>query len=205
MPLAALAFAQAVPGQSLRIVSPANGTVVHPGQSFRVAVSIARAFQQVLLMGESWIGASQMLASGPYEFTVRVPAKVAEARIYTLFAVGLIGPGQIANSAPLLLDTEPRSKPISLEIQEYPYGLEFQQIGDSSSLLVEGKFSDASTMDMSQSTMTTYVSVTPAIATVDKYGTVTAIANGKTTITVNGVWRIPVTVGAESQQRKEQR
>jgi hypothetical protein len=59
----------------------------------------------------------------------------------------------------------------SLKIQGYPEGFEFQQIGDKSSLLVVGKFSDGSTMYMTQSTMTTYASAAPAIATVDQYGT----------------------------------
>jgi hypothetical protein len=113
----------------------------------------------------------------------------------------MIGPSNIVGSEPIILDVEPRSKPASLKIQGYTYGFEFQEIGDKSSLLVVGSFRDGSTMYMTQSTMTTYVSAAPAIATVDKYGTVTAVANGKTTITVDGVWRIPVTVRAEPRLR----
>ena len=196
---AVLACTQALSAQSLRIGSPASGTVVHPGESVPVTVNITGTFQQVGVIGE--IGTSQMLATGPYDFWVLVPANIPEARVYNLTAVGMIGPSNIVGSEPMILDVEPRSKPASLKIQGYPYGFEFQEIGDKSSLLVVGRFRDGSTMYMTQSTIPPTFPLRPPLLPWINMERLPQLPTARLRSQVDGVWRIPVTVRVEPQLR----
>jgi hypothetical protein len=56
--------------QSVSIMSPSSGAVVNPGQTVNVSVTVSGTFQQVFLIGERWLGFSQILSSAPYQFSV---------------------------------------------------------------------------------------------------------------------------------------
>jgi len=94
-PVALLCCAIGVlPAQTLQITSPADGTVVSPGQvvTVTVAASPASAFQAVVLVGGDAIGFSQVLSAPPYQFSLQIPAGTRPRR-YPLTAEGMTAPG----------------------------------------------------------------------------------------------------------------
>jgi hypothetical protein len=91
----------------LQITSPANGTVVHPGQTVTVVVTrnSGDAFTQVFVEGRD-LGSSRPLSAPPYQLSLTIPPKIA-AGSHDIRAYG-IRPGQNAGeSKPLDLDVEP--------------------------------------------------------------------------------------------------
>jgi len=65
---------------SLRITSPAEGTVFHPGESLKVNVEASGKFQQVIIVGWGPIGFSTPLSSPPYEFTIKIPDGISPGK-----------------------------------------------------------------------------------------------------------------------------
>jgi hypothetical protein len=185
-----------LPAQTLQITSPADGTVVSPGQvvTVTVAASPASAFQAVVLVGGDAIGFSQVLSAPPYQFSLQIPAGTRPRR-YPLTAEGTTAPGQGTNSDPITLVVERPDNPVSLSAQ--PAVMSFHLAGDQCPLRIVGTFPDGSLVDVDESTYIAYQSDTPGVATVDGDGHVTAVAAGTANITATyaGVsTTVPVTV-----------
>jgi hypothetical protein len=182
---------------TLRMTSPPDGTVVNPGQSFKVTVeaSPASAFKFVGLLGwgSAHITATpEMSTSPPYEFTVLIP-KVIRPGSYRLGAGGLPLPGQgkpvrdadhpePVYSAQITLIVERADDPVRLEI--YPPIVRLQQ-GRKGFLSVTGVFADGEQVDLKESTGTIYTSDSPKVVTVDPKSVVNAIGPGSAKITVS--------------------
>ena len=178
--------------QSLQITSPADGTVVAPGQSVAVHVTATGGpFQQVVVMGGGPIPWSQFLTAPPYDFTIQIPSNISPRR-YSLTASGYTAPGQGAESEPIGIVVEPAEDPTSLSIQPSSVSM---WVGDVAPLRVIGRFRSGPERNMTLSGRITYGSESPAIATVDNFGRITAVAPGNTVVGVNG-YRVPVTVAA---------
>ncbi len=188
--------AGSVSAQSLQITSPADGTMVNPGQSLTVTVSAMGTFQQVILIGGDPIGFSQPLSAPPYQFTIQIPSHIVPGR-YQLTADGATAPGQGAASDPITLVVERADAPVSLRAQ--PALLHFSAAGQKGYLRVIGTFADGTTTDLTKSGLTTYTS--PAsVATAGTYGIVTASA-GPTAGVIQVAYAslsvfVPVTVDA---------
>jgi hypothetical protein len=157
----------AQPQPSLRITSPTDGTEVHPGDSLKVTVTASGTFQQVFLVGGDPIGFSQPLLAPPYEFTIQIPSHIRPDR-YLLTADGFTSPGQRSPSDPITLVVERSDAPVSLKV--FPSLLRLSE-GGKGYISVSGVFADGQTVNLTQSTLTSYTSNAPGIVAVEATNT----------------------------------
>jgi Bacterial Ig domain/IPT/TIG domain len=186
-------FVGLLQAQTLQITSPVDGAVVRPGQTLTISVSASppSAFQSMIIIGQGPLGYSQILTGPPYQFSLQVPADISPRR-YRITADGVTAPGQGASSPSVTLSVERADSPVSLKTE--PSVLQFRMVGDLCPLHVIGSYADGTETDITESLSTTYASNDPAIATVNSFGVVTAMAPGTTRIVVNGSYSLPVTV-----------
>lgn len=203
---------------TLRIASPPEGAIVNAGQVLTVAVeaSPANAFKQIIIIGGSPIGFSQVLEQPPYKFTLPIPLEITPRRGgYMITADGILAPGQGASSVPVSIHLERADMPISLIPGDYYLNsgaypsttsmhvyrsLRLSKVGWAEMLYVLGIFPDRKQVDLSESSYLKYSSDNPRVAKVDDMGTVlaTGIGSAKITITYRSKSVIvPVTVGPE--------
>jgi uncharacterized protein YjdB len=167
--------------QNLLLTSPSNGTVVNPGQTLSIAVTVSGGVvTNVFVVGENPIGWSQVLVSPPYQFTIQMPVGISP-RNYQLTATGVNASGQSFDSDPVTIDVERDDAPVSIDSNLSSLN---EAIGDTGYLRVNATYSDASTLDVTESSLVSYASDTPTVATVDNVGRVTAVAPGAANITV---------------------
>jgi hypothetical protein len=173
---------QAQPG--LQITSPGDGTVVYPGQSVTVVVSPApgTTFTAVAVLAQDPLP-FQYATAPPYQFSVAIPEHIAAGR-YRVIAEGVVAPEQSQKSPAIYLDVEPPATLSVSRIQVAPDAVLFRRMGERIPLRVTGTFSDGSTMDVSQSTGTTYTAVDTTVATVTGTGSVTAVGVGATGVKI---------------------
>ncbi len=166
-------FAQSQP--LLQITSPADGTVVHPGQTITITVAPASgaSFVMVGIVAENPIVEGQYLAAPPYQFSITIPKSIS-ARKYHIQAQGVISRGHGADSPLINLDVEPGAPMSSLRVQPSVVIADFA--GENHPLAVWGDFSDGSTMNITNASGTTYSGGNPTVATVNSNGVVT-VAN----------------------------
>ncbi len=195
-PLIILCISVALQAQpSLRITSPTDGTVFNPGQTIPVMVNAAPAtFQTVIVAGDLPLGFSQILTAPPYQFQMPIPSNI-NAGPYTLTAIGITQQGGNAvYSDPVTVPIERPDSPQSLNTD---LSLTFEYIGDSVALAVTGSFADGSTVSLTRSTLTTYISDNPLVATVDANGVVTAVGPGSCNLRISNAGAsttVPVSV-----------
>ena len=166
--------------QALQITSPANGTVVAPGQNIGVTVASSGTFQEVVVIGTGPIGMSPILTAPPYQFSVAIPADMVPGQ-YWLTADGITAPGQGTTSGSISLTVERPDNPVSLSAQ--PGVMSFRLTEDQCPLMVVGTFPDGSLIDVTASSYISYQSDAPSVAAVDGDGHVTAVAPGSANIT----------------------
>lgn len=92
---------------------------------------------------------------------------------------------------PISIDIERPYRPTSLKIEPISVNLD---VGQRIPLQVIGTYADGSSVRLTHSTQTTFVSKSPGIATVTEYGLVTAIGPGSTRIFVDRDFPVSVTV-----------
>ncbi|HTB19384.1 MAG TPA: hypothetical protein VK708_14790, partial [Bryobacteraceae bacterium] len=101
---------------SLRITSPADGAIVHPGETLTVDVEALppEAFKLVFVAGADPISLSkEKLSKPPYRFTVQIPAGTRPDK-YPITAAGFaLSTGQLMNSASVDVLVERADSPIS--------------------------------------------------------------------------------------------
>jgi Big-like domain-containing protein len=93
----------------LQITSPADGTVVHLGQTITVAVTptSGNTFTRVMLMGDQPFATILSQGGPPYQFSFTVPQTIDDARKYRIHAIGARQGQQPAISPDGILDVEP--------------------------------------------------------------------------------------------------
>jgi hypothetical protein len=171
-----------LPGQTLQITSPANGAVFSPGQTIPVTISAApSAFRTVAVAGDLPIRPSRPLTAPPYEFRMPTPADIPPGP-YELRAICQPWAGNTVHAAPVTVAIERPDSPRQLKPDLNT--LFFDYIGDGVNMVVYGVFADGSTVDLTRSTLTTWASDNPSVATVDVQGTVTAVGPGSAKIIV---------------------
>jgi hypothetical protein len=176
---------------SLRISSPANNTVVRPGQILSAEVTAVGRFEQVVIIGQDPLGfIGALTKSSPYRFSIPIPSDLTPGK-YTLTANGAIARGVGATSDPIFIDVERPDRPTSLKIE--PSNLDMD-VGDQSVLRVIGTYANGSEVDLTTSTQTTFVSRMPSVVTVSGDGLVTAVGPGSTRILINKDFAVEVTV-----------
>ncbi len=193
--LAVLAVAIACGAQQsqplLQITSPTAGTIVSPGQTVTVVVTLAPGYSssivgindvQPLDRDAGLLTSDQNLGAPPYQFTITIP-KGLRAGKHWLVADGVIGPGQWGRSPLFSLDVEPPSSVSVSSIRVLPAHVTLARPGSRLPLTVTGAFSDGSTMDLTNSTGTTYTPDDPTVAKVSS-GFVFALGAGYTGIVI---------------------
>lgn len=202
--VAAYARAQQTP---VHMVSPASGTVVHPGQTVAIAVAADSSVLKLALLGQHPLPMGQVVAPGlgatrPFEFQVRVPTDIRPGP-YRVTAIGSLAGGETVSDS-LVLDVEKAEEPT--RIWAKPATILFSRAGDRIPLRVLGAFGDGSQETLTKSSKTIYTSADPRVATVSADGLVTAVGPGKTSIQVRTMTRdcsIPVTVEDGSNNAHE--
>jgi hypothetical protein len=182
------ALLQAEP--TLRIISPADGTVVQPGETVTFKVEASGNFTTVIVGAETPIKWSEVRTSPPYEFMIQIPTRIS-LRGYDFTAGGAATSGQMIYSKPITLNIERKERPVSTRVQPRTLRL---AVGETGYLFVIGTYPDGSTSTITESTSTEYVSKSPDIATVKRDGRVTAVAPGTTQIVINADCIVQVTV-----------
>ena len=176
---------------ALQITSPADGSVVNPGQALSVSVGspVNLSFKQVFVMGEGAIDTSNIATSVPAQFSMLIPNNMQIGR-HLLTAWGTTGAGQMVASIPLTIDVERSDLPVRLRAD--PDRVIFQSQGQHESLRISATFSDGSFLAVTRSSNLTFTSSDSRIATVDSNGTVTGVTKGIASITAT------YTVGTQS-------
>lgn len=176
---------------ALQITSPADGSVVTPGQSVSVKVSATGGvFKEVVILGKDPLPMSQSLTAPPYEFTIQIPPDISPGK-YSLVASGYPDAGDGTESDAIRIVVEPSANPTSVSIQPSSLNL---WVGDVAPLRVTGKFASGPPLDMTFSSRLAYGSANPAVATIDNLGRVTALSPGATFVEVGFGPSVPVTV-----------
>jgi hypothetical protein len=165
----------------IQITSPLNGAVFAPGSSIPVTVATAPniTLGQVAIVGQFPIGASTVLTSSPFQFSLAIPSD-ADLGANLLTAIGTTTTGQLAMSDPVTVDVERPDFPVGLSAN--PNQMEFEAIGEALPFTITGTFADGTTADLSASSNTSYSSANSTVVTVDSRGVVTALSPGTTSI-----------------------
>jgi hypothetical protein len=188
LPLALLAAASLLRAQTLTITSPVDGAVVPSGKTLIVAVSATGAtLRGVALLG-SPVDGVWTLEAPPWEFKIPIPLDMP-SRTYVLSAAGTTTAGKGVASGNVTIDVERPDPPV--RITNDVSGLHLRYVGDKLRLLVDGIYADGSIVDLGYSSLTTYSSDNPAVATVSGTsgyvpgtGFVTAVGPGTANITI---------------------
>lgn len=181
------ALAQAQP--LLRIISPADGAVVEPGDTVAFKVEATGNVTDVFVGGENPLPWSEPRSSPLYEFTIKIP-KTVSLRRYYFAALGHLT-GKMVTSEKITLDIQRKERPVSTDVQPRTLRL---AVGETGYLGVTGTYPDGSISDITEETTTEYLPKSPEVVTVKRDGRVTAVGPGKTQIVINGDCIVQVTV-----------
>lgn len=170
---------------SLRITAPADGTIVHPGESLTVTVSVSPPganFAVVLVGAPDPLGfGKEEPGTPPYRFTFQIPEDTP-AKKYSLTAVGTIAPPpRLVYSKPIDVVVERADSPVSMSVS--PVALDFT-MDQKGYLQVTAVYRDGTNAELTESTQIKYVSSAPDVAIVDSQGIVTPVAPGSARITI---------------------
>jgi hypothetical protein len=168
--------------QAITITTPTAGTRVTPGQTITIQVATATgaAFIAVEVVGED-IGFAPPLTAPPYSFTLTVPPNVIGPR--NLTALGITSPENGIFSPSVVIDSETEAVATALHLNIGQ--ISFQRSGQQMPLDVTATFTDGTSLDITKSSLISYISVDSTIATVDAKGLVTAVGPGVTMVNVN--------------------
>ncbi len=100
----------------LQIISPKSGTLFHPGDTVTVEASASGEIFQLLSISCVFLkplAISGALNQPPYRFSVRIASDTEPGR-YSVYALGVIRPGEGVASERIAIDVEPADSPVSL-------------------------------------------------------------------------------------------
>lgn len=176
-----------VESNALVITSPTNGTVVAPGQTITVSVTVNSGTYPdgIGILGGEGGGPAVMvppvLGESPLSISVTIPANAFPGR-FTISAAGGNSSGVLQTSYDVTLDVERTDVPARLRVD--PPSLHFKFVGDSAELTVTGVYADGSWHGLTQSSLLQITSENTGVAIV-KNGAIIASGAGNTTIQVS--------------------
>jgi hypothetical protein len=178
----------------VRILSPATGTIVRPGQTITITVQAETSIEKVVVIGQHPLGVGQIVSAPapgivargggdlrPIRFQLTIPAQIRPGA-YRVTAMGTVSGGNLESQA-ITLDVERSDEPSRIWTE--PSIIRFEHLGDQIPIRVLGSFADKSEEELTKSNKTTFTSADPNIATVTTDGLVTAVAAGKTSIQIH--------------------
>lgn len=175
--ISAFTVAAQQPPITLQITSPANGTIVNPGDTITVEVSstLGEAATQVFVLGQDPFGFAGVVGSLPATLKIKVPADASSGvRYMTAYAVTS---SSGARSNEIMVDIERPDLPTS--VYTTLGGVYMNAPPARFPLTLFGRFSDGSVTDVTRSSCAIYSSDNPASASIDAEGMVTALAPGE--------------------------
>jgi hypothetical protein len=177
------------PSDPISIVSPADGTVVHPGDTLHIEVSVPtnRSVRAMMILSPLG-GSEEMREAPPWSFTLRIPVDdrsiggggplLGKHPIYASAA----SPGRDAGSEAVIgVDVEMPDLPKKLWSQFS--GIFLETIGEEDRIIVSGVFPDGSDLELNESCCLSFSSSDNSVATVNEGGVVRAIRPGHAMIT----------------------
>jgi len=187
-----LLSAAALQAQRVRITLPLDGAVVHPGDTLTVRVSgPGTGSTGIRLVSDLDLEVRGQLALQlPYRFSIYIP-RATQPGPHVITASRRTASDNSEDSASITVDVEP-SQPF-LRLRAEFTSLELD-VGRETALQIIGEYADGSELNLTKSTQTTFVPEVLGIVSVSKDGLVRALRPGSTSIVVNGVLKIPVTV-----------
>ena len=172
----------ALPAQTLQITSPADGVLVHSGETLTVTVAAdSSAFESVGVDLLATTGFRLPLFAPPYVFSLQI-APDASSGTYALTPFGTLTSGGDVVGSAITIGVERADSPRQLRSELSV--IYFHYVGDSAPTIVTGVFADGARVMLTRSTYIAYSSDTPGVATVDEQGAVTAVAPGEANITI---------------------
>jgi hypothetical protein len=169
---------------SLRIISPADGTLVHPGESLTVTVAVSPpdAFPAILVTGPDPIGYGHLVPGAPpYRFMIQIPEHTPPKKYYLSALGSMKDHAELVSSEVINILIERADSPVSLTV--YPVIADFT-VDQKSYFSVTGVYAGKTRVDLTQSNRIKYVSSNPRIATVQEQGIVSPVQPGRAIITV---------------------
>jgi hypothetical protein len=163
----------------IKIVSPASGLVVKPGDTVVISLAVdpGLSFEAVGIIAEKFgLGPVAATSAPPYMFSLGIPNNVIGLKQITAF--GIVNREQGLFSDPITIDIEPAISDTGLIAS--PSAVQFEYAGQQMPLVVTGLFADGSVVNITESSRVTYRSQDPNIAIVGSDGQVTAIGRGST-------------------------
>ncbi len=166
---------------TLRIMQPASGTRVAPGQSVEVEVVVSGGtVTSVGILAPGYLKGDSVLKSPPYRFSFTVaPPTQIHVGINSIGAMGFTKSTQVL--AKTDIDVERPDLPEKISVDHSEIELE---VGAQIPLSVDGRYPDGSIVDLSQSTLTKYEPRTAGVVSVTSDGVVIGVAPGSTKIVV---------------------
>jgi hypothetical protein len=167
---------------AISITSPVDGSIVAVGQNLPITVTVSAGTSviAVQVIGEN-IGITPPVSSPPYTFSLVVPSTTIGRQRLT--ALGVVSPGDTVFSQSIVVDCEPTTALTALSANLSQ--ISFQYPGQQIPLRAIGTLSGGSSLDVTESSLTSYSSSNKAVATVDSTGLTTAVGAGTTTILIN--------------------
>ncbi len=160
----------------------ASGTVVSPGSTLTVTVTspAGAQFAVVALIGTDPIGIVGAEKSMPATFRVPIPLTAA-FRSFALTAMGRTVSGQ---EVMVGTEIEVRRADLPTKLAARMPSINFLAQGDDTHVTILADFADGSRAYVTESSSLTYSSTNPEVATVARYGHVTAVGPGGASIVV---------------------
>ncbi len=177
----------------IHILSPANDTVVQPGQTIKVSVTADTSVEKLVVTGQHSLGVAQVVSqpgaanvargqgdSTPVQFLLTIPAQIRPG-VYRVTAIGTTSGGTVESQS-IALDVEKSEEPTKIWTE--PSVIQSIHPGDRIPIRVLGAFADRSEEELTKSNKTQFASADPHVATVAPDGVVTGVAPGKTFIQI---------------------
>jgi len=166
---------------ALKITEPASGTVVHPGQTVEVTVSVSGGPISSLGLLVKWhINGSAVVSGPPYKFSFTLPSSNIIPGLDTIGAVASTPSGPVFAQASVDIERPDVPESISLNYSQLKL-----RVDSDVPLAVYGKYGDSSILDLTRSTQTKYESTKAYVVSVASDGQVTALAPGSAAIVVS--------------------
>jgi hypothetical protein len=167
----------------LQITSPADGTVVHPGQTVKIHIISNPGTTAVVsaLIGEDPLGVQIFAAPTPAQISLTVGSNPDRLGKYMVTALGTTTDGQQIQSQTILLDVERPDQPTQINASSESFTLVSQ--GQQTPLKLYGTFADGRTPELTESSKVTFSPSDRSIVDVDADGIVTAVGEGTALIT----------------------
>jgi Bacterial Ig-like domain (group 2) len=186
---------------SLKIISPADKTVVHPGETLTVEIEATGSFVAIIVFTNNPFPWSETATQPPYKFTLSIPNDIDLGR-YKIVANGSTKSYGVIESKPVELDVERADKPVKIITD--PGGPLILRPGGKLVLDVGGTYKDGSYLILNDTGDVQFSSENPDIATIKQSGAIDALKKGTTYFIVRvygQVLRVKVVVDDQTAYR----